>query len=411
VTLPTGWRSDALRNVCTIVSGGTPKTGVPEYWDGDIPWITPKDLSQDRSQVVHGGSRTITRAGLAASSAALYPAGSVIISSRAPIGYVAIAGREMSANQGCKIAVPPADIDSRYLYWYLLAAKPDLEARASGTTFKEISGTEFGRTILRWPSLDEQRQLVTLLEQHLSRLDAAAQGLQRSVDRAKAMWHSVLMSATDTDGESTTLGELVSAVRGVTYSRADVGAAEGGGYVGLLRATNFDHGRFLREGQLVYVKRECVKPAQYVRAGDMLVAASSGSLSVVGKSVLVPELAADTTFGAFCSILRPTAGQDPEFLSYWIRRPDVRRRWSAAAAGTNINNLKAKDVLATPVPRLTLDQQKQAAARLKAAEDALLGLSSAVALQKRRSAALRQSLLLDATSGGLSRRNMEKRHL
>ena len=135
--LPAGWRGAPLNEVCQVLWGGTPKTGVTAYWDGDIPWVTPKDLSLDKSQVVHGGARSITREGLANSSAKLFPAGSVIVSSRAPIGYVAIAGEPMSTNQGCKIAVPPAEIDSRYLYWYLLQAKHDMEARASGTTFKE----------------------------------------------------------------------------------------------------------------------------------------------------------------------------------------------------------------------------------------------------------------------------------
>lgn len=178
--LPEGWRSAALGEVCRVVSGGTPKTAVADYWDGDVPWITPKDMSLNKSQVLHGGQRAITASGLAASSATLFPAGSVIVSSRAPIGYVAIAGTEMATNQGCKIAIPPDYIDSRYLYWFLLHSKGDLEARSSGTTFKEISGKEFARTLLRWPPLEEQRHIVDILEDHLSRLDAGSATLNHA---------------------------------------------------------------------------------------------------------------------------------------------------------------------------------------------------------------------------------------
>jgi len=196
VTLRKGWQSAPLGDVCRIVSGGTPKTGVAAYWDGGIPWLTPKDMSCDRSQVLHGGQRAITPAGLGASSAQLFPAGSVIVSSRAPIGYVAIAGRDMAANQGCKIAVPPDDVlDSRYLYWFLLQAKDDLQARASGTTFKEISAKEFARTVLRWPALEAQRRIVDLLEDQLSRLHAAACEVGTAQVRGSTLLRRLLLDA------------------------------------------------------------------------------------------------------------------------------------------------------------------------------------------------------------------------
>ncbi len=194
-TVPKGWRCAALADVCEVVSGGTPRTGVAAYWDGDIPWLTPKDLALDKSQVVHGGARSITGEGLANSSAKLFPAGSVIVSSRAPIGYVAIAGEQMSTNQGCKIAVPPPEIDSRYLYWFMLQARDDMEARASGTTFKEISGKEFGRTRLRWPKLSEQRRIVEILEDHLSRLDFADRLVREGRLKGSVLLRSLLLQA------------------------------------------------------------------------------------------------------------------------------------------------------------------------------------------------------------------------
>src|SRR3954453_5230480 len=107
MTAPSGWQEAALGDVCKIVAGATPKTGVPDYWGGDIRWITPNDLSKDRSQTLAGGERNLSLAGYESCSARLFPQGSVIVSSRAPIGYVAIAAAEMCTNQGCKTAVPP----------------------------------------------------------------------------------------------------------------------------------------------------------------------------------------------------------------------------------------------------------------------------------------------------------------
>ncbi|WP_291751245.1 restriction endonuclease subunit S, partial [Cellulomonas sp. 73-92] len=176
-TLPDGWRAEELGSICRVYSGATPKTSVAEYWGNDVPWVTPADLARDRSQALSHGARGLSWSGYRSCAAQLVPRGSVVVSSRAPIGYVAIAGAELATNQGCKTAAPPGYLDSKYLYWYLVHSKPDLEARASGTTFKEISGKEFGRTVLRFPDLDKQRQIVDTLEDHLSRLDAAATDL------------------------------------------------------------------------------------------------------------------------------------------------------------------------------------------------------------------------------------------
>ena len=178
--VPCGWNAARLGDVCDIVSGGTPKTSESHYWGDAVAWITPADLSRDRSQTVFAGARGLSTAGYRACSARIIPRGSVIVSSRAPIGYVAIAGTDVATNQGCKSAVPPDFIDSRYLYWYLLNAKSDLEDRASGTTFKEISGREFANTVLKWPGLDEQRRIVDILEDHLSRLEFGVVELGRS---------------------------------------------------------------------------------------------------------------------------------------------------------------------------------------------------------------------------------------
>jgi len=189
---PAGWEHAPLGEVCRVVSGSTPKTGVAQYWGGSITWVTPNDLSRDRAQVIHGGERSLSKAGYESCSASLFPAGSVIVSSRAPIGYVAIAGEDMCTNQGCKTAVPPDFIDSRYLYWFLVNAKPDLEARASGTTFKEISGKRFAETEFWWPPVADQRRIVQTLEDHLSRLDAASASMDHALVRWEALWQSAV---------------------------------------------------------------------------------------------------------------------------------------------------------------------------------------------------------------------------
>jgi type I restriction enzyme S subunit len=163
--LPDGWAVCRLIDIGQIIGGGTPSTNEPFYWDnGRIPWITPADLSGYNEKYIAEGSRKITGKGLAESSAVLMPAGSVLFSSRAPIGYCVIAKNEVCTNQGFKSVVPHITGMSGYIYYCLKAQIEEIRLRASGTTFKEISGTEFGNTIITLPPLAEQQRIVTAIE-------------------------------------------------------------------------------------------------------------------------------------------------------------------------------------------------------------------------------------------------------
>ncbi|WP_443110694.1 restriction endonuclease subunit S [Caloramator sp. mosi_1] len=155
-----------------IVSGGTPKTSVKEYWEnGTIPWITPADLGLYKSKYISHGKRFITEIGLIKSSAQLMPRGAVIFSSRAPIGYVAIAKNEICTNQGCKSSVPYVMDMNEYIYYYLMYAAKLINENASGTTFNEISGTEFSNIVLPLPPLAEQKRIVEKVNQIMNLCD------------------------------------------------------------------------------------------------------------------------------------------------------------------------------------------------------------------------------------------------
>ena len=166
--LPDSWIFVRLKNVGEIVGGGTPKTNISEYWDGNIPWLTPADFSGYEEMYVASGARTITEIGLKSSSAQMLPANSVLYSSRAPIGYIAIAANHVSTNQGFKSVVPYDYTMSPYLYYCLKARTDDIIQRATGTTFKEISGSEMAETIIPLPPITEQKRIVDRATQMLN---------------------------------------------------------------------------------------------------------------------------------------------------------------------------------------------------------------------------------------------------
>jgi len=164
--IPPNWKWLRVSELGEVIGGGTPKTSVSEYWkDGDISWLTPADMKNVKGKYVSSGSRSITKEGLQSSSARLMPKGAIVYSSRAPIGYIAIAKNELSTNQGFKSLVPLIEGINEYMYFCLISRTSEIQSRASGTTFKEISGTEFGKTLVPLPPIKEQKRIVAKVEE------------------------------------------------------------------------------------------------------------------------------------------------------------------------------------------------------------------------------------------------------
>ena len=136
------WPQGTLSDLGTVVGGGTPSKKHPEYYsEHGIPWITPKDLSVDKSKFISHGENDISDIGFSNSSATKMPEGTVLFSSRAPIGYIAIASNVVTTNQGFKSVIPNTNVGTAFMYFFLKQALPTIEGMASGSTFKEISGS------------------------------------------------------------------------------------------------------------------------------------------------------------------------------------------------------------------------------------------------------------------------------
>ena len=194
--LPENWCWTRLGSVSTIVGGGTPSSGVAEYYEnGTIPWISPADLSGYSDMYISHGAKNITELGLEKSSARLMPAGTVCLSSRAPIGYVVIAQNDISTNQGFKSMLPSPCFISEYLYWYLKGNKELLESYASGTTFLEISGGKTAQVEFPLAPLAEQQRIVDRIESLFAKLDEAKEKAQAVVDSFETRKAAILHKA------------------------------------------------------------------------------------------------------------------------------------------------------------------------------------------------------------------------
>ena len=160
-----GWKECTVSDIGTVVGGATPSTKKSENYDGGtIAWITPKDLSSFTGRYIRRGERNITEIGLNSCSTQLLPANTVLFSSRAPIGYVAIAENEVCTNQGFKSVIPNDDTDSLFLYYILKFNKEAIENMGSGTTFKEVSGNTMKGIRVKVPtSIEEQKKIAGIL--------------------------------------------------------------------------------------------------------------------------------------------------------------------------------------------------------------------------------------------------------
>lgn len=159
------WKTCTIGDLGTVVGGATPSTKKAENYDcGTIAWITPKDLAGFSGRFISHGERNITEQGLKSCSTQMMPAHTVLFSSRAPIGYIAIANQEVCTNQGFKSVVPNEDTDYMFLYYLLKYNKDRIENLGSGTTFKEVSGSTMrGIEVLVPDSIEEQRQIASVL--------------------------------------------------------------------------------------------------------------------------------------------------------------------------------------------------------------------------------------------------------
>ena len=158
------WKLVKIGDIGEVVGGGTPSTKCSDYYGGDIPWITPKDLSNFKNRYISRGERMISKLGLENSSARMLPPFSVLFTSRAPIGYIAIAKKELCTNQGFKSIIPdPKKCNALFLYYLLKYKKNDIELIANGSTFQEVSGTALKNFEVSIPPLDEQRKIAGIL--------------------------------------------------------------------------------------------------------------------------------------------------------------------------------------------------------------------------------------------------------
>jgi type I restriction enzyme S subunit len=349
------WTRTTLGEVADIISGATPSTSVKDYWDGDICWATPKDLSGLEGSEISETARKITRAGLRSCAATVLPPYSVLLSSRAPIGLVAVNTAPMATNQGFKSLVPDRRrIDPKFLYWWLRENRPLLESLGNGATFKELSKKTTASVPMLLPSIGDQRRIAAILD--------AAQALRARRRHALATLDSLAQAvfvkmfghpAVPSNGSGRScLGDLVELYSGSTLPPGEPYVGQSGGYM-LVKVSDLSNpcnDKYLTVSQQWSASRG--PAASTCPAGSVVIPKRGGAIGTNRKriasrpSILDPNLMA----------LTPLKGAvEVEYLYGWLSFLDL----STIQSGSSIPQINKKDLAPLEFPIARLEDQRR----------------------------------------------------
>ena len=334
-----------LGDVCTVVSGSTPKTSVDEYWNGDVKWITPAELDAD-SYYIHDSVKHITELGRTKTGLSYMPVGTVILSSRAPIGKTAILGCEMCCNQGFKNLICTDRIFNEYLYHFLRAKTNYLNSLGRGATFKELSKGIVENVLIPLPAIEEQHHIADLFASVEELIQTKKQQLDLFDELVKSRFIELFGDPeTNPKGlEKVLLSDIAEYFNGLTYSPDNV--TNDGTIV--LRSSNIQNSQ-LDFADTVRVNSS-IKDKLFVKDNDILMCSRNGSARLVGKVALIKNLSEPMTFGAFMMIIR--SRYYPYLMTYF--QMDAFRRQIATGATTTINQITGNmlNKISLPLPNM-----------------------------------------------------------
>ncbi len=297
------WEVRSIEQVTIkVVQGGTPKTSVPEYWNGEIPWITPAEMGDDATHhYTESTLRAISRQGLENSSAELLPANSVIISSRAPIGYVTINKVEMATNQGCKGLIPNKDIYHEFLYFSLLRTKQRLNDLGAGAGFKEISTSALKAFKILVPNILEQQKIADCLSSLDEVIELETKKLKALEDYKKGLMQKLFPREGETtprlrfpefrdagEWEVKRLGEVVDHYGGKSLERY---VKKTGKYKFISIGNYLENGKYFDNGQRIdnnhydYIKDKILKKNDLV----MILNDKTSNGNLIGATILIDK--------------------------------------------------------------------------------------------------------------------------
>ncbi|HHV13919.1 MAG TPA: restriction endonuclease subunit S [Clostridiales bacterium] len=377
VTYPKDWEEKKLNNYVHIYQGGTPSTANKSYWDGNIVWVTPSDVTKQAGMYIYNSERKITEKGLCNSSAKLLPEGTILLCTRATIGELVIAGRPLATNQGFKNLVCKENADSLFLAYLLGTLKDEMLQKASGTTFLELSSRELSKINITMPPLPEQQGIADTL----STFDEHIENLTKLIEKKRAIRDGALE---DLVTGKVRLDGFQSSWKQIQFSDVIVPKARIGwqglkkdeylpqGYSYLIGGTDFEKGKISLEN-ISYVSKQRYEMDVNIQvsAGDVLVTKDG----TIGKVAVVPEMNKPATLSSGVFVFRVKRGLESSYL-YWVLMSSLFSKFiEELSAGSTIKHLYQKDLKKFEFEMPSdVEEQQAIASILTAMDDELIKL-------------------------------------
>lgn len=353
-------KTTALSDLVDIISGATPKTGCAEYWDGDVHWATPADVSKLDGPYISETPRTLTKAGVRSCATRVLPPGTVLLSSRAPIGHVAINTVPMATNQGFKSLVPGSRIDPKFLYHWLKSNTTYLQSLGNGATFKELSKQTTEKIEIPVPPLDEQRRIAAILD-HADALRAKRRQVLAHLD---TLTQSIFHDMFATVAADATVGEVAEIQGGLQVSSKRAGLPVEAPY---LRVANAQRGRLdLSEVKTIRGTHAEIERTTLV-AGDLLFVEGHANPLEIGRVALwAGEIAGCVHQNHLIRSRLDPSRALPIFAATWLNSDLGAAHFRRAGRTTSgLNTISASTVRSAPLPLPNLARQHEFARRIR----------------------------------------------
>ena len=277
-----------LSDIGEVVGGSTPSTKNPDNYDGNIAWITPKDLAGYNKVYISKGERNITEMGFKSCSTKMLPKNSVLFSSRAPIGYVAISKNDLCTNQGFKSIIPNDKIDYKFLYYLLKHNKDYIASKGSGSTFKEVSGSVMKGIELSIPkNINDQKKISKVLFDIDKKIESNNEINNNLYEfNNKLFEEKILNNAEKDDWEEYLLSDISKMINGYSYKGNELVEKSN---IGMATIKNFERtGGFKLDGFKDIVPQKC-KSDHYIKPFEILVACTdlTQNADIIGNAIML----------------------------------------------------------------------------------------------------------------------------
>ena len=342
------WIKVKISDLGQVVGGATPSTKKEEYYNGDIAWITPKDLSDFKGRYISRGERNITKAGMESCSTQLLPKNTILFSSRAPIGYVAIAEKELCTNQGFKSVIPNENVDYLFLYYLLKYNKDKIESMGSGTTFKEVSGSTMRNIEVMIPeSKDIQKKIATILDS----IDSKIENNQKINDNLEQQAIAIFNELAQSSCSKRQLNKFIKIKHGYAF-KGDYISTENNGIV-LVTPGNFCIGGGFKENKCKYFTGDY--PKDYVLQPNSLIVTMtdlSKDADTLGYSALVPQSSGRVYLhNQRIGLVEPLNTDLPLSYIYWYMRSyEYHMSIVGSASGSTVKHTSPGRILEQQIP-------------------------------------------------------------